>query len=99
MLPSDTESFGKVLLEAGAARCAIIATRTTGAESILTHEKDALLIPVGDKEALKDALGRLIFDVGRQEALGLVAYETARKYDVSEGIEKTVQFWREIARA
>ncbi len=96
VLPSNTESFGKVLLEAGAAKCAIIATETAGAKTILTNEKDALIIPVGNQKALQTALGGLISDVGRQESLGLAAAETARQYNAAEGVERTVQFWQEI---
>jgi len=97
VLPSKSESFGKVLIEAGAAQCAIVATRTAGAESILTNEKDSILTPVGDEKALQMALESLCADMDRQKALGKQALETARQYSFEEGCERIVQFWKKIA--
>lgn len=97
VLPSNTESFGKVLLEAAAAKCAIVATETAGANTILTNEKDALLTPVGNQKELKAALDRLISDKNLRVALGEEACATARGYGSDAGIAKTVAFWQQIA--
>jgi glycosyltransferase involved in cell wall biosynthesis len=98
-LPSNTESFGKVLLEAGAARCAIVATSTAGATTILTHEKDALLVPVGSQSRLKKALSLLIHDKNFAATLAAEAYTTAHRYSYSESTRRTVDFWKKIAHA
>jgi len=97
VLPSNTESFGKVLLEAAAAQCAIIATRTAGAQALL-KEHEAVFVPVGDEDALEKALHTLCLDVSLRGHLGKVAQETARLHNADEGTQKTVDFWKEVAR-
>lgn len=98
VLPSDTESFGKVLIEAGAAGCAIIATRTTGAMSIFGDSAAALLVRVGDRKELSEAIAKLLGDVKLRKMLGERARQLAAKYDAESATIKTVDFWREIAK-
>jgi glycogen(starch) synthase len=61
-LPSRSEPFGIVLLEAGAAGLPVIASRTGGIAELLEHEKTGLLIPSDDESALFEALRRLLCD-------------------------------------
>ena len=53
---SRYESFGIVLLEAGAAKLPVIATETIGAKEIITNNKDGILIPINDPTKLTEAL-------------------------------------------
>lgn len=98
VLPSYTESFGKVLIEAGAAGCAIIATRTTGAMSIFGDSAAALLVRVGDRKELSEAIVKLLGDVKLRKMLGDQARQLAAKYDAESATIKTVDFWRKIAK-
>lgn len=97
VLPSNTESYGKVLLEAAGSRCAIVATKTTGAMSILENERTGLLIPVGDGEALRQALETLLRDGQFRLALAERAGQMAGGYDWDLALEKTIAFWKEVA--
>lgn len=54
------ESFGVVLLEAMAAGTAVVASDLDGYRNVATHDRDALLAPVGDASALADALSRAL---------------------------------------
>lgn len=97
VLPSNTESFGKVLIEAGAAGCAIVATRTTGAMSILQDGISALLVEVGDEAGLRAALSRLLSDEQLRQELALEARKFLDRFDAERGIRRTIEFWKELA--
>ncbi|MFM2097469.1 MAG: hypothetical protein RIT06_97 [Chloroflexota bacterium] len=56
------ESFGIVLLEAMSAGAPIICSDIHGYRAVVRRDREALLVPPGDSEALADALRRLIED-------------------------------------
>ena len=64
VLPSRAESFGAVLVEALACGTPVVATRCGGPEDIVTPE-DGELVPVGDADALADAVATVLRDTGR----------------------------------
>lgn len=57
VLPSTSEPMGVVLIEALSQGVPVIATRTWGGETVVTPG-DGWLVPIGDEEALSDALLR-----------------------------------------
>ncbi|OGX31022.1 MAG: hypothetical protein A2787_06565 [Omnitrophica WOR_2 bacterium RIFCSPHIGHO2_01_FULL_48_9] len=97
VLPSDTESYGQVLLQAAAGGCAIIATATAGAKSILGNSENGMLVPVGSQKALEEALENLITKTFEREYWSTQALALAEKYDGESGVEKTINFWKEMA--
>lgn len=97
VLPSNTESFGQVLLQASAAGAAIIATKTAGAMSIIEHEKNGILINIGDESALKQSLLRLISDQELRSNLVKEAKIALKRFDSDIGTEKTMALWKEIS--
>lgn len=62
VLTSRIESFGTVILEAMLAGCPVVATQISGPASILTHEIDGLLVPVGDVEGFSSQILHLLND-------------------------------------
>jgi glycosyltransferase involved in cell wall biosynthesis len=53
------ESFGRTIIEAWAHAKPVVAFDAGGAHHLIEHERDGLLVPEGDVEALADALQRL----------------------------------------
>ena len=80
-LPSRSDSFGLVLLEAWANGLPNVAYRAGGIAGVIRHEDDGLLVRCGDVTALADALGRLVDDATRRRRLGEAGRErSARDY-------------------
>ena len=58
-MPSRTDSFGIVYLEAWLYRLPVVAARTWGVSDVITDGEDGLLVPFGDVPALAEALSFL----------------------------------------
>jgi glycosyltransferase involved in cell wall biosynthesis len=67
--PSTKEGFGLVLLEALACDLPVVASDLAVFRTFLEHGRNALLVPVGDAEALADALARLARDPAERARL------------------------------
>jgi glycosyltransferase involved in cell wall biosynthesis len=70
-LPSRSDSFGLVLLEAWANGVPNVAYRAGGIADVIRHDLDGLLVPCGDIHALARALQRLHDDVDARVRFGI----------------------------
>jgi glycosyltransferase involved in cell wall biosynthesis len=70
-LPSRSDSFGLVLLEAWANGVPNVAYRAGGIADVIRHDIDGLLVKCGDVNALADAIQRLREDVDSRVRLGV----------------------------
>jgi phosphatidylinositol alpha-mannosyltransferase len=77
----EGESFGVVLLEAMAARTAVVASDIDGYRTVSRADQEALLVPPGDVGALRSALRSLLDDPARRS--GLVAAGALRADEFS----------------
>ena len=75
------ESFGLVVVEAMAARCAVVASDIPAFRAVAGGAVE--LIPPGSPGALAQAISRLLSDPSAMEALGLLARDRARDFDWS----------------
>jgi glycosyltransferase involved in cell wall biosynthesis len=78
-LPSRSDSFGLVLLEAWANGVPNIGYRAGGVAGVIRHEADGLLVRCGDVGGLANALGRLVADRPLRERLGKCGQEGAAR--------------------
>lgn len=62
VLASLWEGMPNVVLEAMAARCAVVATEVGGCPEIIIHEESGLLVPPAQSKALADSMRRLLAD-------------------------------------
>jgi glycosyltransferase involved in cell wall biosynthesis len=99
-LPSRSDSFGLVLLEAWANGVPNLAYRAGGIGWVIHDEKDGLLVRCGDIPALAAALLRLSRDAGLRHRLGAAGLERTRKeFEWMEKFEMVRQVYREIMHA
>src|SRR5206468_8826907 len=70
VLPSQTEGHPKALLEAMSAGVPCVASNVGGNRALIEQGSTGLLFDVGDRQALADALGRLLGDPASAAALG-----------------------------
>jgi glycosyltransferase involved in cell wall biosynthesis len=69
-MPSRSDSFGLVFLEAWANGIPNLAYRAGGVAGVIQHERDGLLVKCGDVVGLSDALARLVGDSALRQLLG-----------------------------
>lgn len=70
VLPSRSDSFGIVLLEAWSHGVPMVAARAGGIPGVVDDGENGLLVPFGDVTALADAIERLLVDDAYARALG-----------------------------
>ncbi|MGV3741821.1 MAG: glycosyltransferase [Burkholderiaceae bacterium] len=58
--PSRHEPLGNIILEAWMNGKPVLSTRNEGAQELITPDKNALIVPVGDSQGLRDGLQRLV---------------------------------------
>ena len=77
ILPSWSETFGVVYIEAMAAGLPVIATRCGGPEDFVTEE-NGLLIPVGDRDELIRAMDQMWEDCARYDRAAIAENAVSR---------------------
>jgi L-malate glycosyltransferase len=96
LLPSETESFGLVALEAMASGIPVIASDVGGIPEVVTHGETGFLAPVGDAEHMGDYAVQLLSDHDLYHQFSHAARERAGS---QFGYEKIVrQYERVYAR-
>ncbi len=86
--PAIKEAWGMALLEAQASGLPVIAGRSGGVAAIIADGETGLLPPEGNAAAFADAVGALLADPARREAMGNAAIaRTARDHDIAAAAE------------
>jgi len=88
VFPSLWEGTPLTVFEALAMGQPIVATDADGLIDVLTHERDALIVPRRNADALARAIIRLIDDPGTRARLGAAARVTGREYDIAAFVAK-----------
>lgn len=73
VLPSLSEAFGLVALEAGALERPVVASAVGGLREVVDNGETGILVPPADPVALAGAIGTLLHDPERAKAMGLAA--------------------------
>jgi glycosyltransferase involved in cell wall biosynthesis len=99
-LPSHGEGIPTILLEAAASGRPIVATDIPGNREVVVHGETGILVPVGDVEALADALMKLIDDPAMRTRMGAKARERAELLFGQDQINQTtLELYHELLDA
>src|SRR5262249_2197062 len=96
-LPSRSDSFGLVLLEAWANGIPNIAYRAGGGGEVIRHDRDGLLVPCGDRDNLAAALVRLVEDEPLRRRLGEAGRaRTQSEFRWEEKLQRVREVYQEV---
>lgn len=94
VLPSYREGLPKVLIEAAACGRAVITTDVPGCRDAIENGVTGVLVPPRDAEALATAIGDLLLDRAKCEAMGRAGRERAQKvFDVRTVVEEHLRIY------
>jgi starch synthase len=95
LLPSLSETFGLVLLEAWAAGTTVISSRTSGASALLDHRRNGWLFDLENPRSFHEAVDEALLDaVLRQSTVEAGRKLACTQYDtqvLSEGVKNLYQ--------
>lgn len=91
------ESFGVVLLEAMAARTAVVASDLPGYANVARADRDALLVPPGDPAALAGALRQVLDGPALRESLVASGAERAEQFSMGHLAELYEEIFERVA--
>ena len=98
-LPTFADTFGIVLVEAGAAGLPVVSTAIAGIPDIVRQGETGLLCPLGDVKGLAGALSDLIDNPEKRVAMGNRAREiVSAHFDAKKNVERLVQLFQDCAK-
>lgn len=98
VLPSFSEGLPMAILEAFAWGIAVVATPVGSIPEVIKHERNGIIVPVGDVLALALALRRLVQDAGLRQTLGKTArLDHAARFDINVYLPRLAGIWRDAA--
>ena len=97
VLPSYFEGQSVAILEAMAAKCAVVASKTGGIPQMIEDGETGILAAPKDADSLKKGLRRVLEDVELCRRLGENARKKAEaEFSIEKNIEKLLQIYRKV---
>jgi L-malate glycosyltransferase len=96
LLPSETEAFGLVALEAMACGVPVVATRTGGVPEVIDHGESGYLEPVGDVNAMAEAGMGLLSDPALWQRFSAAARRGAERFSADRVVSQYEAFYTEV---
>ena len=94
VMSSLTEGLGTSVLDAMAARRAVVATRAGGIPESVVDEETGLLTPVGDANSLSRAIVALLKDPNRRHTVGQAGRQRAQQlFSDDRMVERTTDVY------
>jgi glycosyltransferase involved in cell wall biosynthesis len=100
LLPSLSETFGLVLLEAWAAGTTVISSRTSGATALIRDGENGWLFDLSDPRGFHQAISQTLRNPGLRDRLAESGRELVnRKYDILSVAGSVKQLYNELIEA
>ncbi len=96
LFPSDTETFGKVTLEAMASGLPTVCADAAGSRDLVEERTTGFLCPPDDPAAFTDRVRRLVLNASRRREMGTAAYERAQDFARDRIHARLVQHYDEL---
>ena len=94
--PSRAEAFGLATVEAMACGACVVATATDGTREIVSDGETGRVVPVGDVDALADAMAELLRDdEARRRLAGRGRASARERFSLERMVEATEAVYRE----
>ncbi len=99
-MPSRTDSFGIVYLEAWLYGKPVIGAQSWGVTDVIEHERDGLLVPFGDVPALSAAIARLLDVPAEAAAMGERGKaKTLAQHTWARKVRQVAELYEQVAAA
>jgi glycosyltransferase involved in cell wall biosynthesis len=96
-MSSRKEGLPYVVLEAMAAGLPVVATDSSGVDSLVATGVNGIVVPRGDAVAFGDALAVLVADAAMRERYGRGSLERIQNFTIDSMVEKTLALYTEAA--
>jgi glycosyltransferase involved in cell wall biosynthesis len=92
---SRVETFGKSIIEALACGLPVIATKTSGAESIMTSPELGVVVPINDEIALSEAMEKMHHSVNAYDP-NSISLEAKNRFSQSVVIPQWIKLYQSV---
>jgi phosphatidylinositol alpha-mannosyltransferase len=94
--PTTKASFGITLLEAMACETPVVCSDILGFRDVVANEREALMVPCGDRDALADALVRVLDDEGLAIQLGTTGRQNSLEYSWARVTSRVLDVYQNV---
>jgi phosphatidylinositol alpha-mannosyltransferase len=94
--PTTKASFGITLLEAMACETPIVCSDILGFRDVVADGREALMVPSGDRNAIADAIVRVLDDPGLARRLGATGRLNALDYSWSRVTSQVLEVYQGV---
>lgn len=99
VLPSRSEGFGRVNLEAMAMGKPVISTNVGGIPEVVVDGVTGILVPPGDPNALSRALMKLLDDPNQRESMGREGRKRVKeRFHLQGSVQRIQEIYRDVLR-
>lgn len=97
--PTTKASFGITLLESMACETAVVCSDIMGFQDVVKDGREALMVPCGDRDALADAIARLLDDESLRARLGRAGRAEAERYSWPSVATTVLELYAQVLSA
>jgi phosphatidylinositol alpha-mannosyltransferase len=94
--PTTKASFGITLLESMACETPVVCSDILGFRDVVVDGREALMVPCGDRDALADALVRVLDDEGLAIQLGTTGRQNSLEYSWSHVTSRVLDVYQSV---